>query len=313
MTAAEVLCIGSAVIDITARAIDQKTPWQEKQRISAIEIQTGGDAANQSIRLADLGVGVSLAACVGDDQNGTMLKSALAARGVDVQYMTAQPGASTGTALVLVDDDGERHVFSVQGAHSLLAKEMLPGFLPAGCKAISLASIFSMPLLEKDGLTSFLQKMQADGVLVFADLAADKLGLGLAGVRDFLPMIDYFLPSLYDAQAMTGKETAEEAAQVYLACGAKYVIIKCGAEGCYYAGENRQGWIPAVPVQPVDTTGAGDCMNALFISRILAGDAIEEACRYACAGASCSTLFFGASKEKLTRDRIDQFIKNYNA
>lgn len=308
MTKAEVLCIGSAVIDITARAIDQKTPWQEKQRISAIAIQTGGDAANQSIRLADLGVGVSLAACVGDDQNGAMLKSALAARGVDVQHMTAQPGAATGTALVLVDEAGERHVFSVQGAHSLLSREMLPQSFPEGCRAISLASIFSMPVLEKDGLTAFLAEAQAAGILIFADLAADKLGLGLEGVRPFLPMVDYFLPSLYDAIAMTGKGTAEEAAQVYLRCGAKNVVIKCGAEGCYYANESGQGWVPAAAVEPVDTTGAGDCMNALFISRILAGDPIEEACRYACAGASYSTLFFGASKEKLTAEQIGRFI-----
>ena len=79
----DVLCIGSAVMDITARPVGQGETWKEKQRISDIRIQTGGDAANQSIRLADLGLTAALAACVGEDQNGSILRSALEGRGVD--------------------------------------------------------------------------------------------------------------------------------------------------------------------------------------------------------------------------------------
>lgn len=308
MTKAEVLCIGAAVIDITAQPIDQMTQWKEKQRVSAIEICTGGDGANQSIRLADHGCSVALAACVGTDPNGEILKNALSSRGVNTAYITAKEQEATGTALVLVDAVGERHVFSVKGAHSLLSKEMLPKQLPEGCRAISLASLFSIPELEKDGLIPYLQAARKQGVLVFADLAADKLSLGLDGIRAFLPYIDYFLPSLYDAEEMTHQKTAEAAAEVYLQCGAKNVIIKCGADGCYYANNRISGWIPAVAVKPIDTTGAGDCMIALFLSRILAGDSMEDACRYACAGASYSTLFLGASKEKITPEAVRRWL-----
>ena len=85
----DVLCIGSAVMDITARPIGQKNHWEEKQRIYSIQIQTGGDAANQSIRLADLGLDAALAACVGQDPNGSILCSSLRARGVRTEYIVS--------------------------------------------------------------------------------------------------------------------------------------------------------------------------------------------------------------------------------
>ena len=305
----DVLCIGSAVMDITARPIGQKNQWEEKQRISAIQIQTGGDAANQSIRLADLGLDAALAACVGQDPNGNILCSSLRARGVKTEYIVSKTEYATGTALVLVDEAGERHTFSVQGAHSTIEKADLPWDALNSCRAISLASLFSMPQLEKDGLLAFLQEAKKKGILIFADLAADKLKQGLPGIAPFLPYIDYFLPSLYDALAMTGASDVQEAAKRYLDCGAKCVVIKCGSEGCYFASAELCGTVPAVKVDPVDTTGAGDCMSALFISRILRGESVRDACRFACAGASYSTLFLGASAEKLTERRILEWMR----
>ena len=305
----DVLCIGSVVMDITARPIGQKNQWEEKQRISAIQIQTGGDAANQSIRLADLGLDAALAACVGQDPNGSILCSSLRARGVRTEYIVSKKECATGTALVLVDEAGERHTFSVQGAHSTIEKADLPWDALNSCRAISLASLFSMPQLEKDGLLAFLQEAKKKGILMFADLAADKLKQELPGIAPFLPYIDYFLPSLYDALAMTGASDAQEAAKKYLDCGVKCVVIKCGSEGCYFVSGELCGTVPAVKVDPVDTTGAGDCMSALFISRILQGEGVRDACRFACSGASYSTLFLGASAEKLIERRILEWMK----
>ena len=175
------------------------------------------------------------------------------------------------------------------------------------CKAISLASLFSMPQLERDGLLEYLKEAKEKEIPVFADLASDKQKQGLTGIQKFLPYIDYFLPSLYDALAMTGAADAQEAAEKYRSLGVKCVVIKCGKDGCYYAADKQSGHIPAPSVHPADTTGAGDCMSALFISRILKGCSVETACRFACAGATYSTLFPGASEEKLTENRISEF------
>lgn len=312
----KVLCIGSAVMDILGYPIDQKKEWKEKQRVSDIRILPGGDAVNQSIYMAKLGVEPALVSCVGGDTNGALLKSALKDLGVDTNYMKEKNHCATGTAMVLVSEAGERRVFSVKGAHSTLAKEDVPALseLPEECMAISLASLFSMPEFEVDGLLEYIKEARERGMTVFADLAADKLGLGLDGIRAFLPYIDYFLPSLYDVLSMTKTETAEDAAERFHELGVSNVIIKCGERGCYCSTAQScrqahdsakkpllQKWIPAAAVQPVDTTGAGDCMVATFITRILAGDAVDEACRFACAAASYSTLYTGASTADLKK------------
>lgn len=305
----DILCIGTAVLDITARPVESQEKWKEKQRISQIQLQTGGDGANQSLRLADLGWDVALAAAVGEDQNGQVLKDALKARKVRTEFLAVKKGIQTGTALVLVSETGERHTFSVKGAHSLLDKEDVRAAFSEGPRAISLGSLFSIPELEADGLLEYLQEARKRGIPVFADLAADKRGQGFEGIRPFLPLISYFLPSLYDALEMTKTGSAEEAADRYLEAGAGCVVIKCGSRGCYLTSGKSGSWIPAVAVDPVDTTGAGDCMVALFISRILSGDTPEKACRYACAGASLSTLFPGASGGRLTEEELSGWME----
>ncbi|MGN0158534.1 MAG: carbohydrate kinase family protein [Brotaphodocola sp.] len=307
----DILCIGAAVMDITGWPIDQKKEWKEKQRISEIRIQPGGDAVNQSIHMAALGFHPGLAACVGADTNGRILKSALDGMGIDTAWVKEKGSCATGAAMVLVSEDGERRVFSVKGAHSMICRDDIPWELPEECWAVSLASIFSLPELERDGLLEFLKMVKGQGKLVFADLAADKLGLGLDGIKRFLPYIDYFIPSLYDVLSMTGTDKPQAAAQVFHVLGVPHVIIKCGEKGCYCSSEEYEGWIPAIPVQPVDTTGAGDCMSAVFACRILSGDSVEAACRYACAAASYSTLFAGASGVVLRNDVVREFMKTY--
>lgn len=306
----DVLCIGTVVVDIMAKPIGQKQVWKEKQRISQIQILAGGDGANQSLYLTDSGLKTAFVGCVGDDQNGQIIKQLLHKRGVLTDFMQTRREYPTGTAIVLVDEKGERHTFSVYGAHSTISGSDCPITLPEGCKAVTLGSLFAMPELEKYGkLEELLQIYHAQGALTFADLAPDKEKAGLAGIERFLPHLDYFIPSVYDALEMTGVRSVEEAAALYRSKGAKNVIIKCGEKGCFYDTGDCSGWIPAIQVRTVDTTGAGDCMVALFVSRILSGDDVETACRYACAGASYSTLFPGASAEQVTPERIKGWLR----
>ena len=311
----DILCLGSAVVDILAAPVGRPDSWREKQRIERIDFHLGGDAANQCVRLADAGERVTACAALGEDTNGALLRQLLEKRGVDTSRVAFRKDLPTGTALVLVDSEGNRSTFSVKGAHSTLQKSDLPDISDPSVRnlrAVSVASLFSLPLLEEDGLEQFLHRVkEKTRALVFADLANDKLGLGLEGIRRFLPYVDYFLPSLYDAAAMTGQNSPADIAACFHRCGCRNIIIKCGADGCFFSTPEDSGTVPAVRVRTVDTTGAGDCMSALFLHRILAGDAVKEACRYACAGATLSTLSPGASDTPVTDTRIRAFLREH--
>lgn len=318
----DILCIGSAVVDIISYSMPDQVEWKEKQRIESIKVGIGGDAANQSIRLADIGRSVGLCAAVGADANGSMLHGFLRQRSVQTQYMARKKEYDTGTSLVLVNGSGKRNTFSIQGAHSMLSKADLPDLMQlieSGLRAISIGSLFSIPVLEEDGLMEYLMDAKQYGLKIFADLGSDKKQQGLEGIRKFLPLIDYFLPSLYDAAEMTGinadgdsreeiADAAKQIAEVYHKCGCKNVIIKCGQMGCYYSSESECGWVEAKQVAPVDTTGAGDCMAALFIHMIVGGRDLHTACDFACSGATLSTLSYGAADKKITIRDIQEYI-----
>ena len=287
--------IGTVVMDVTAESVGLQADWKEKQRIDGIRLAIGGDGANQSIRMADLGMSVSITGCVGKDMAGMLAREALRKRGVDVSHMKESPDRETGTALILLREDGDRNIFSNNGAHPQVFKEDCAWIRKADIRALSIASLFCLPYLEEDGLMELLKDCRKRGILTFADLGSDKNKQGLPGIRPFLPWLDYFLPSEEDALAMTGTDTPEAAAEVYLQNGASSVVIKCAARGAYYRTENEGGWVPALPVTPVDTTGAGDCFAAHFIHGILKGLPLQDACRKACEAASLSTMARGAS------------------
>ena len=303
-----VLCIGIIVLDILASPIGAAETWREKQRIESIALQVGGDAANQCIHMAALGCHPFLCGCVGADTNGDTLRSTLQRRGVDDRYLRIRSDISTGTALLLIGADGERTVFSVKGAHSTLCRKDLPEEVPENCAAISLASLFSMPLLEEDGLEEFLKKARSKGIPVFADLDSGHVVPGVERVEKYYPLIDYFLPSSYDLELLTGRKGMEDCVSYLKERGVGEVIVKCGERGCRVFSRDFQGQIPAAAVKPVDTTGAGDCMTAAFISRILSGDQIEDACRYACAAGSLNTLYPGASTLVLTDKAVRELM-----
>ncbi len=296
--------IGTVVMDITAESVGRQECWKEKQRIGGIHLAIGGDGANQAVRMADLGMSVAISGCVGKDMPGMLAKEALRKRGVDVRYITESPDRETGTSLILLREDGERNAFSNNGAHPQVYRRDCEWIRTADIRALSVASLFCLPYLEEDGLPELLEHCRSRGILTFADLGSDKKNQGLPGIRPFLPLLDYFLPSEEDALSMTHTETPEEAAEVYLRNGASCVVIKCAERGAYYRTKQESGRVPALPVTPVDTTGAGDCMAAHFICGILKGMTLREACGKACEAASLSTLERGASEVPLAEKGV---------
>ncbi len=305
-----VLCIGLAVMDISARPISQDNTWKEKQSISEIGIHLGGDAVNQSVYLKKLGMEPGLSICTGSDSTGIMLRGALEQNGVDTSLVCVREDVKTGTSMVLIDEKGERRIFSVSGAERDLRMEDLPDPVPEGVEAISLASLYGLDHLERDGLDEYLNRARQQGIRVFADTIYDKYGIGLKGVSHLFPYIDYLMPSSYEAQAMSGRDTPEGSASFLKDLGAKNVIIKCGADGVYVDGESFCGWVKAVKVDPIDTTGAGDCFVASFMAAVLRGYAIQDACRLACNAASYSTLFMGASTAELSWEKVVSLGEN---
>ena len=108
------------------------------------------------------------------------------------------------------------------------------------------------------------------------------------------PQTDYALPGIEDVRTLTGLTDPDAMLDFYLRLGPKVVVLKMGESGAYLATPEHRVRIPRHAVQVVDATGAGDAFCGSFLARILAGDAPEQAARYANVAAALKCTGYGA-------------------
>ncbi|HEY6719324.1 MAG TPA: PfkB family carbohydrate kinase, partial [Reyranella sp.] len=109
-----------------------------------------------------------------------------------------------------------------------------------------------------------------------------------------LARCDVALPSLDDSQQLTGLSEPDAIADYYLKLGAPLVALKMAADGCLIATPGKRFGLAAHRVSAVDATGAGDTFDGAFLTRLMAGDDLETAGRYANVAAALSTRGYGA-------------------
>ncbi len=289
----KVVCMGISTLDIFVAPVSAQTLQIQKTRVREIGLAPGGDAANQAIMLARLGCEPVLISRIGNDESGAYVLNRLQEHGVNISHIVRDDERPTAAAVVLIDTQGERHILSAAGAHAHLCQADVNMQAIRAAQALSICSLFSLPILEDNGLVEILRDAKSHGVLIFADMGTDKRNQKLAGIRPFLPYIDYFVPSEYDAQQLTGQTDHRVICDTLQEAGAKHVLLKLGAKGCYI--HDTKEYVPALSVSAVDTTGAGDCFVAAFLYSLLSGSDIRLSARYACTAASLSTLYMGAN------------------
>ncbi|MGE5602297.1 MAG: carbohydrate kinase family protein, partial [Nitrososphaerales archaeon] len=128
-----------------------------------------------------------------------------------------------------------------------------------------------------------------------------------AGLRRALRSVDLFLPNLREARHLTG-QSDPHAAVTALAALCRLPVLKAGGEGAYAAVDGKIIRAPAIPVTPVDTTGAGDCFNAGFIKAWLEGRPVEECLRWGNAVGGLSTTVAGGAGRVITPEDVAPYL-----
>lgn len=277
----DVLCIGQAVIDCITRGQEADRHRENVFRAERIELHIGGDAVNESIALADLGHKPAIACGVGTDLAGNLLRSELANRGVDTSGITVMETLTTPIAQLVVHQDGGRHSINSKAT-------MLEGYLPdpqmtliKEARIVSFASLFRAPLDQAEEVRRLMLAAKEAGALISADTKLPTFReMKMEELADVWPLVDYFFPNEKEAAYHSGisedetntEEHFRKMTEYFLGYGIKNVIIKAGADGCYLNGPEGFYHLPALPVEVVDSTGAGDNFVAGFLSGVLRGE-----------------------------------------
>ncbi len=113
-------------------------------------------------------------------------------------------------------------------------------------------------------------------------------------MRELIAQSDICLPSFEDVSAISGLDDADALADFCLRLGAGTVALKLGAQGVLVADGTQRFRVGPHPCTPVDATGAGDTFGGALLARLVAGDDLHAAARYATVAAALSTEGYGA-------------------
>jgi sugar/nucleoside kinase (ribokinase family) len=251
--------LGDLMVDVVARVAGPLARGSDTP--ARVTVTGGGSAANVAAWAAHLGARVAFVCRVGDDDRG---RGAIAdLRGVDV-HAAFDPERPTGTCVVLVEPGGERTMLPDPGANDAPLGEIPLGdhlhvtgysLLRDGTRASALAAI---------------ARARAAGMTVSVDPSSWAL------IRpDAIPDVDLLLPNEREAEVLG--ERGEMA-------------VKLGAGGARWGDVH----VPAVPVEVVDTTGAGDAFAAGLLTARLGGAGRREALEAGCAAAARAVAQVGA-------------------
>jgi sugar/nucleoside kinase (ribokinase family) len=278
-----VLVVGDLVTDVVVRASGPLRAGSDTP--AAIRLTGGGSAANTAAWLSRLGVPVTFACRVGDDPAGATRVAELRDAGVAV-VAALDPGAPTGTVVVLVDPDGERTMLPDRGANDRLAPADVAAALAAAPRAGYL-HLSAYTLLDAGSRAAGLHALAAardQGRRTSVDVASagPLTDAGPDRVLGWLAAADLVLANADEAEVLTGHRDATRAARE-LAGAHRIAVVKCGADGAVWAGAGQVVSAAAPAITAVDTTGAGDAFAAGLLAALHSGagpaDALAAAVR----------------------------------
>lgn len=235
----------------------------------------GGNAVNVAVQAARAGAEAEYFGAVGADEDGRLTLAVLAAQGVGTGGVAMRPGATAVTEID-VTPDGER----------ILAREdfgACRGYSPSPADLRRILSADHVHIGWLDDGGALRRALAERGRSVSQDLSlnADPSDLGSEGL------------SVAFGSLAGPREPAEALARDWLAQGAAIAVVTRGAEGATVVSREGVWHLPAEPVEPVDTTGAGDSFIAAFLLARIAGASPEQAARAGVRAARLTCLHEG--------------------
>ena len=306
----DITFIGTALVDSIVRGLDPDPVSATGYRAETGLLSVGGEAVNGGIASARLGLDVRVLCSLARDAAGALVTAALKGAGVNVRNVPRPAGCPTPVSTLLVNRDGTRRSITNSAHRYNFHPEEHPDSF-AGSRLLVLGSLFRAPFDDPAVVHGVVTSPSARDARVFADTKLPNFRrLTLEDLKDSLPRIDYIFPNEDEAAYCTGKTDPEAAADVFLSCGVKNVIVKLGARGCFFKNAAERYRLGAFSIDAVDATGAGDSFLAGFADALLSGAGHADALRFASAcGAICTTAL-GATSALEDRDQVLTFLRS---
>lgn len=262
----------------------------------------GGKGANQAIAACRDGAATRFTGCVGDDAFGAQVRGELEREGMILDDLATVPGA-TGVASIFVDQAGDNMIAVASGANGKVTADRL-----------------SAEALTPDTLVVLqmeVPRRETEAVIAQAKRAGARVLLNLAPAlpisTDALEQLDILVLNEHEAvticeQLGVAPSAPEKDVTVLADRLGATVIITLGADGVVARHEGENYRAKALPVDAIDTTGAGDCFVGVLAAGLDAGLAFDAALARAAVAGSLACTVVGAMPSFPTREKISDAV-----
>jgi sugar/nucleoside kinase (ribokinase family) len=297
----DVLLHGDPFCDLTFKFVDREALPLVGQEVFAdsFGINPGG-TFNISAALSRLGLKVGLKARLGTDIFSRYIGERMEAHGISSELIT------------WVDQPKPVVTVGISFPHDrLFVSYVTPETSPESATAITDVELerYQPRVLFTyggEGATTF-KEARHGGILVLLDTHWDVAYLRSKYLRSVLSEVDVAMPNLPEALEITGASDAESALD-RLSEWCRCAVIKMGAEGCIAACDGTRYQVPALQVEAMETTGAGDNFNAGLIYGLLRGYPFLKALRCANVAGGMSTLVLGGCGANVSAEVLEQAL-----
>ncbi len=300
MNSKKIIVIGSANTDMVVKAAKLPLPG-ETILGGKFFMNAGGKGANQAVAASRLGGEVTLVTNVGNDIFGKQTIEGLKKDNINTDFVFIDKEAPSGTALILVNEEGENCIVVAPGANTNL--------LPNDIQKVNNIAEYEIILMQLEipmETISFVTKKAKENhqKVIINPAPAQKLD------DELLNGLYLVTPNETEATLLTGisvidEETASQAAKVFLDKGVENVIITLGKEGAYFENAALKLKIPAPKVKAIDTTAAGDTFSGAIAVALTEKIPWEKAINFAIQAASISVTRLGAQASVPYRNELN--------
>ena len=287
----KVLVVGDVMLDVVVRPEGPLAPTSDTP--SRVRIARGGSGANLAVALAGAHE-VTYVGAVGPDRAGEMWRDELAARGVRARLQEVE--VPTGVVVALVDESGQRAMYTDRGANLHLSRDFVLSVLDEGFEHLHVSGYSVLESATREVAVAALAHTRRHAATTSVDVCSvgPLVTLGAELFADVVRGVDFLFANEEEARALGAGDLDDEFTQ--LQALAREGMVTRGAAGSLAWSEGAV-WIAASEATSViDTTGAGDAATGAFLSARLRGDPVGSALLAAMASAAEVVGFLGASR-----------------
>ena len=299
----KVLVVGSLNMDF-AVYMDRRPKAGETVMAQSMKLVPGGKGANQAYALGKLGADTSMIGAIGMDDFGEQMLANLENVGVVTDGIKKIASTETGKAFIEIEKSGQNSISVIAGANAAVDEALVQEQEDKLAKADAVVMQLEIPIPSVVAAAKLAKK---HGKTVVLDPAPARNDLP----DELWAQVDITKPNETELALLTGLPTGTEeevvtAAKSLIAKGVKNVLVTLGGDGIIHVSADNVDNFPAYKVKAIDTTAAGDCFLAAFMSRF-DGRNYAEAIDFGAKASAIAVTRQGAQTSIPTVEDVESF------